>query len=298
MPSPRPSPPPPTPSRVLGHRPEVPDALPPEAALDADPAQHPERATTGSARGTSRCLGLGRVFDRTPDELNHGLPQGAPRARGPRPQARAGKGRPWAAELDALLVCTCTGYLCPGLTSYVAEELGLPPERRPPRPRRARLRRGEPHARAASHLLAAQPRRHGRLRRRGGLLGGILPRRRSRRPDQRLPLQRWRRRRDLALGARAHGGPRVRFPLAAPAGRARQDCASSRGTGSCGTSSTAPCRSSPRGPSDGSGRTAGRGRWRASSATPAAGTSSRRSAPVVAPHSLEASVGRSGKTAT
>lgn len=28
-------------------------------------------------------------------------------------------------DLDALLVCTCTGYLCPGITSYVSEQLGL-----------------------------------------------------------------------------------------------------------------------------------------------------------------------------
>ncbi len=28
-------------------------------------------------------------------------------------------------EIDALLVSTCTGYLCPGLTSYVSERLGL-----------------------------------------------------------------------------------------------------------------------------------------------------------------------------
>lgn len=30
-------------------------------------------------------------------------------------------------HLDALLVCTCTGYLCPGLSSYVSEILGLRP---------------------------------------------------------------------------------------------------------------------------------------------------------------------------
>lgn len=30
-----------------------------------------------------------------------------------------------ASELDALIVCTCTGYLCPGLTSHVAEQLGM-----------------------------------------------------------------------------------------------------------------------------------------------------------------------------
>ena len=28
-------------------------------------------------------------------------------------------------EIDALLISTCTGYLCPGLTSYVSERLGL-----------------------------------------------------------------------------------------------------------------------------------------------------------------------------
>ncbi len=31
-------------------------------------------------------------------------------------------------DLDALFVCTCTGYLCPGLTSYVGERLGLRPD--------------------------------------------------------------------------------------------------------------------------------------------------------------------------
>jgi alkylresorcinol/alkylpyrone synthase len=30
-------------------------------------------------------------------------------------------------KVDALLVTTCTGYLCPGLSSYVAESLGLSP---------------------------------------------------------------------------------------------------------------------------------------------------------------------------
>lgn len=30
-----------------------------------------------------------------------------------------------ADELDALFICTCTGYLCPGLTSHVSEKMGL-----------------------------------------------------------------------------------------------------------------------------------------------------------------------------
>ena len=31
-----------------------------------------------------------------------------------------------AGEIDAVIISTCTGYLCPGLTSYVTERLGLP----------------------------------------------------------------------------------------------------------------------------------------------------------------------------
>ena len=30
-----------------------------------------------------------------------------------------------ARQIDALFVCTCTGYLCPGLSSFIAERLGL-----------------------------------------------------------------------------------------------------------------------------------------------------------------------------
>lgn len=31
-------------------------------------------------------------------------------------------------EIDALLICTCTGYLCPGLSSHVSELLGMRPD--------------------------------------------------------------------------------------------------------------------------------------------------------------------------
>lgn len=30
-----------------------------------------------------------------------------------------------AADVDALFICTCTGYLCPGVSSHVAEQLGM-----------------------------------------------------------------------------------------------------------------------------------------------------------------------------
>jgi len=62
-----------------------------------------------------------------------------------------------AEQIDALLVCTCSGYLCPGVTSYVAEDLGLRPD--------AYLQdlvglgcgAAIPSMRSASHFLAARP---------------------------------------------------------------------------------------------------------------------------------------------
>jgi predicted naringenin-chalcone synthase len=97
------------------------------------------------------------VFDRSADQLNHAF-----RTEGPRLAARAltdalEQAGVKPAELDALLVCTCTGYICPGLTSYVAELLGLRPN--------AFLQdlvglgcgAAIPTLRAAHAILAAQP---------------------------------------------------------------------------------------------------------------------------------------------
>lgn len=68
---------------------------------------------------------IDRIFDLTPDELNHAYRVAAPQlAEAALLPALAQAGlKP--EQLDALLVCTCTGYLCPGISSYVAEHLGL-----------------------------------------------------------------------------------------------------------------------------------------------------------------------------
>lgn len=65
------------------------------------------------------------VFDLSADQLNAAFRREAP-ALAARALARALQTASLRAdEIDVLLICTCTGYLCPGVTSYVAEMLGL-----------------------------------------------------------------------------------------------------------------------------------------------------------------------------
>ena len=97
------------------------------------------------------------VFDSTPDQLNTAFRAEAPQLAGRALTRALDQAGVRASELDALLVCTCTGYLCPGITSYVAEQLGLRPN--------AFLQdlvglgcgAAIPMLRAASHILAAEP---------------------------------------------------------------------------------------------------------------------------------------------
>ena len=98
-----------------------------------------------------------RVFDLNADELNHVFRVEAPRLAGRALAAALSQAGVNADELDALFICTCTGYLCPGLSSYVSEQLGLRSD--------AFLQdlvglgcgAAIPTLRAASHLLAARP---------------------------------------------------------------------------------------------------------------------------------------------
>ena len=65
------------------------------------------------------------VFDLTSDQLNAAFRAEAPRLAGRALTAALAQAGVVASEIDALLVCTCTGYLCPGVSSYVAGQLGL-----------------------------------------------------------------------------------------------------------------------------------------------------------------------------
>jgi alkylresorcinol/alkylpyrone synthase len=68
---------------------------------------------------------LAEVFEQTPDALQMRFTKNAPElAMEAARRALQNAGcRP--EEVDAVLISTCTGYLCPGLTSYVSEGLGL-----------------------------------------------------------------------------------------------------------------------------------------------------------------------------
>jgi alkylresorcinol/alkylpyrone synthase len=68
---------------------------------------------------------LDEGFDLDPDTLHRRFVRHAPALAAEaavRALERAGR---TARDIDAVIVSTCTGYLCPGLTSYVAERLGL-----------------------------------------------------------------------------------------------------------------------------------------------------------------------------
>ena len=69
-----------------------------------------------------------KVFSLTPDELNEAFRLEAPRLASRALSKAMDQAGVAANEIEALLICTCTGYLCPGITSYVSEQLGLRPD--------------------------------------------------------------------------------------------------------------------------------------------------------------------------
>ncbi|MDF1753121.1 MAG: 3-oxoacyl-[acyl-carrier-protein] synthase III C-terminal domain-containing protein [Verrucomicrobiales bacterium] len=65
------------------------------------------------------------LFELSAGQLNHLFEQEAP-AMAERALSQAlDKASTLPQDLDALFVCTCTGYLCPGVSSYVAEKMGM-----------------------------------------------------------------------------------------------------------------------------------------------------------------------------
>jgi len=63
-------------------------------------------------------------------------------------------------DLDALIVCTCTGYLCPGVASHLAEQLGMRDDVFLLDIVGQGCGAAIPSIRSASHILAANPNAH------------------------------------------------------------------------------------------------------------------------------------------
>ena len=83
------------------------------------------RGDSGIAQRQFATRDVGRLFALEADELNEEFRHSAPSlaAEALRPALQSAGVQPH--EVDALVICTCTGYLCPGVSSYVAESLGL-----------------------------------------------------------------------------------------------------------------------------------------------------------------------------
>jgi len=70
---------------------------------------------------------LADAFELTPDALHRRFAKAAPKLATEAAMQALRHGQVSLKEIQALIISTCTGYLCPGLTSYVSEQLGLPP---------------------------------------------------------------------------------------------------------------------------------------------------------------------------
>lgn len=71
---------------------------------------------------------LDHAFDLTPDALHARFRESAPTLAALAAERALANARTEPRDIDALLISTCTGYLCPGLTSYTGERLGLRPD--------------------------------------------------------------------------------------------------------------------------------------------------------------------------
>ncbi len=71
---------------------------------------------------------LDKIFDLDAESLNHAFEREAPALSERALRAALTEAKLEPKDLDALIICTCTGYLCPGLSSFVAERVGLRPD--------------------------------------------------------------------------------------------------------------------------------------------------------------------------
>ena len=89
------------------------------------------KVLTGQNGTTTRHLAvtdLAETFTLTPDALHARFSLHAPALATQAAERALAAARLKPTDADAVILSTCTGYLCPGLTSYVGEQLGLRPD--------------------------------------------------------------------------------------------------------------------------------------------------------------------------
>ena len=90
-----------------------------------------KKVLTGQSGIATRHLALddlNHAFDLTPDALHARFIENAPALATAAAERALAAAKTDPREIDAILISTCTGYLCPGLTSYTSERLGLRPD--------------------------------------------------------------------------------------------------------------------------------------------------------------------------
>jgi alkylresorcinol/alkylpyrone synthase len=83
---------------------------------------------SGVAQRHACCKDAEWLLKAAPHDLAALFEKAAPALAGEALRAALTKSGHAAAEVDALFICTCTGYLCPGVTSHVAELLHMRPD--------------------------------------------------------------------------------------------------------------------------------------------------------------------------
>src|SRR2546423_551208 len=71
---------------------------------------------------------LNQAFELTPDALHARFLKHAPALAAQAARSALDDSQTQPEQIDAIIISTCTGYLCPGLTSYVSELLHLRPD--------------------------------------------------------------------------------------------------------------------------------------------------------------------------
>ncbi len=81
--------------------------------------------TSGISKRNLALDSIEEIFAQGAQQLNEGFEREAPALANQALGEALDKAGLEADELDALFVCTCTGYLCPGVSSHLAESAGL-----------------------------------------------------------------------------------------------------------------------------------------------------------------------------